>query len=211
MSDDFDLDSVLGIMEEAASAEKLTDYEVAVIVERDQIKDIVSEATEFVDDTSFQMLTYDEAVSDKLKTCDLILFECRLLEGLADLKIITQMRHIRPQIPLMVVTANQDAEYISACYEQGASDCVGVDINWQVLASKITATLKTSKIMGMFEFKNEEVISTMRSLRKVNDAMRQEKISRIVAETEQDFAEEAAEVNRQMKEILDHLREGFST
>ena len=55
----------------------------------------------------------------------------------------------------------------------------------------------------MVEFKNEELVNTMQSLQKVNSTAKKEKVNRILAETQRDFAEEAAKVNQQMKEILD--------
>ncbi|NRA65479.1 MAG: hypothetical protein HRU19_13410 [Pseudobacteriovorax sp.] len=209
MSEGLDLDSILGAMEDAAVAEKKTGNLIVKVLERQNIKDTIGEAQEFIEDAEFKEFSHDDSFLDHLQDVDLVVFECRLLEGLADLRTIGQIRMKRPQLPVLVFSANDDVEFISSVLEEGAADCLPVGSEWLVVSAKMKNLLKISKTLSLFEFKNEEVIKTMRSLREVNDAMKHEKMNRIMAETERDFAEEAAQVNRQMKEILDNLQEGF--
>ena len=142
MSEGLDLDSILGAMEDAAVAEKKTGNLIVKVLERQNIKDTIGEAQEFIEDAEFKEFSHDDSFLDHLQDVDLVVFECRLLEGLADLRTIGQIRMKRPQLPVLVFSANDDVEFISSVLEEGAADCLPVGSEWLVVSAKMKNLLK---------------------------------------------------------------------
>lgn len=207
---EFNVNDILAVMDEAAQAiEPSSGYSVLSIIERSQFKELLETAQTFLTEANYLHKVHSDDFENDLKTIDLVLLECRLIEGLQDLNLIERIRTIRPQVPILVLSVNDDPEYISSVYEAGANDAIDLSTDIRIFYSKANNLLKTSKVMGLVEFKNDEVVKTMESLRVLQSHVQQEKVSRILAETQRDFAEDALEANRQMKEILDNLREAF--
>ncbi|SMF52396.1 ATP-binding protein [Pseudobacteriovorax antillogorgiicola] len=203
------LDDILSAMDEASVQERSSDYKIAVLVERSSIMERLEVAKEFIDETTYANWNHDDELKDQLADIDLVFLECRLIEGIKDISKIRQIRSKRPQMPILVTSVNTDPEFVASIYEAGATDFLTVEEDIRVIFSKIQTFLRMSKVLSLVEFKNEEVINTMQTLRRLQSSAKQEKVSRILAETQRDFAEEAAGINQQMKEILDHLNEAF--
>ncbi len=155
------------------------------------------------------MTHYDDDVRIFLEDADIVLVECRLMEGFQDLKLINTIRDIRPLIPIIAVSSNMDAEFMVAAYETGVSDYVNADISVELLLAKIRCINRMAEAARHLETKNKEVVDSMQSLRHSKEKLKTEISSRINAETQKEFAQELAAIHKQNKEILDNLREAF--
>ena len=202
------VDDILGVLdaEPQQADERQT---VLCLLEKDESRTLMKSVESFSDGLSFVYRPHTKEVASQLDDVSLILIECRLLEGLQDLNLIRRLRTARPQIPIVALGLNDDDEYISSAYEAGVSDYIVLPAGPLVVLRKIDYLKDLAKRLHILEVKNNEVIEIMRSLRQANQNLKTEKSVRMAAETERDFAKEAALVNQQMKEILDNLREAF--
>ncbi len=155
------------------------------------------------------MAHYEDDVRIFLEDADIVLLECRILEGFKDLKLINAIRQIRPLIPIIAISSNTDGEFMVAAYETGVSDYLSVSISPELLLAKIRTLHRMAEATRFLEAKNKEVVDTMQSLRHSKEKLKSEINSRINAETQKEFAQELAAIHKQNKEILDNLREAF--
>ncbi len=202
------VDDILGVLD-AEPDQSVDQLSVLCIVERDEARTLLKHVEDLSDDlTTVYRAHGQDAIAD-LDHIALVVLECRLLEGLQDLNLIRKVRSRRPQLPILSLGVNDDEEYISSAYEAGVSDYITLPVGPLVLQRKVDYFKNLAKRLTVLEVKNNEVIEMMRSLRQANQNLKTEKSVRMAAETERDFAKEAALVNQQMKEILDNLREAF--
>jgi len=152
---------------------------------------------------------YGDDLKMFLEGADIVVIECRLMEGFQDLRLINAIRQARPLVPIVAISANLDHDFVLAAYENGVYDYLSYEISVELLLAKLRTIKRVSEAAVFLETKNQEVLDTMRSLRTSKEKLKSEINSRINAETQREFAEELAAVNQQNKEILDNLREGF--
>ncbi len=186
------------------------EFELRVVSITDKhAKDLVQEFATTYPSVKVLSAQYTDDPRVILDGADVVLIECRVLEGFNDLKLINQIRSARPLIPIIALSPNMDSEFIMAAYENGVVDYLNVDIPSELLLAKIRTVYRLSEAARFLETKNQEVVDTMRSLRSSKEKLKNEINSRINAETQKEFAEELASINQQNKEILDNLREAF--
>jgi two-component system chemotaxis sensor kinase CheA len=152
---------------------------------------------------------YEDDVRIFLEDADMVLLECRILEGFKDLKLINAIRQIRPLIPIVAISSNMDSEFMVAAYETGVSDYISASTGPELLLAKLRTLHRMAEATRFLEAKNKEVVDTMQSLRHSKEKLKSEINSRINAETQKEFAQELATIHKQNKEILDNLREAF--
>ncbi len=181
---------------------------VVAIVDR-QALDLVRQFQQDYPDIQVTAAHYDDDVKMFLEDADIVLVECRLLEGFKDLKLINSIRQIRPLIPIIAISSNSDAEFMVAAYENGVSDYVMNSIGPELLLAKMRTIHRISESTRHLEAKNQEVVDTMQSLRHSKEKLKTAISSQINAETQKEFAQELAVILKQNKEILDNLREAF--
>ncbi len=135
------------------------------------------------------MAHYEDDVRIFLEDADIVLLECRILEGFKDLKLINAIRQIRPLIPIIAISSNTDGEFMVAAYETGVSDYLSVNISPELLLAKIRTLHRMAEATRFLEAKNKEVVDTMQSLRHSKEKLKSEINSRINAETQKEFAQ----------------------
>lgn len=140
---------------------------------------------------------------------DLILFHCRVIQCMQDIDSISTIKQVKPLVPVMAFSDNKDEQFVTMLYENGVMDVLELAVPPVHLEKKILAIFDLIEANSLLEIKNIEAIDTARELRDKVNELNQEKISRLVAETERDMVEEVARLLNQNKEILDNLKEGF--
>lgn len=146
-----------------------------------------------------------------IESADILLIEFRIMGMLNDLQTVRDIRAKRPLMPIVVISENMDSEVMLMAYKEGINDYLHTSSTIDILAAKIKSFHKITKSSRLIEVQNEQIVSTMTSLREANNQLRQEAASRVLAETERDIADEMALILKQNKEILDNLTSGFFT
>lgn len=131
-----------------------------------------------------------------------VLIEVRVVEAFEDLGLLRDIRRERPLIPIIVISDNADPDFMLEGYKAGATDYIGSLITPEVLGQKIFSLNKLSESARLIEVQNNQLVSTMKAQREADE-------KRMMAEKDKSIAEAQAEANRQTKEILDNLKEGF--
>jgi two-component system chemotaxis sensor kinase CheA len=187
-----------------------TDYELRLVAVIDRgARDLVQTFQSQNPTIQVTAAHYEDDVRIFLEDADIVLVECRILEGFKDLKLINSIRQVRPLIPIVAVSSNMDAEFMVAAYETGISDYISVETPSELLLAKLRTLHRMAEATRFLEAKNKEVVDTMQSLRHSKEKLKSEINSRINAETQKEFAQELATILKQNKEILDNLREAF--
>jgi len=132
----------------------------------------------------------------------LVLVECRLLEAFEDFGIIREMRRARPLVPIIAVSENNDPDFLMEVLKAGANDFFTSETTSDIAASKIHSFSRLSASARLIEVQNEELVTTMRAQREADE-------KRMRAEAEKSIAEAQAAADKQTREILDNLTEGF--
>lgn len=184
---------------------------ILAITDRDNILSLIRETDQRFDFLNFLTISHDDDYLVRIDQADIVFIECRIVGIFADLQTIRNIRKKSPMIPIVVISENQDSEFVLIAFNEGISDYVSVKITKEILAAKFKAFYKYAQSARFVEIQNEHLVSTMKSLRIANDDLKQEATNRIIAEAEMDMAEEVAKAHAQSKEILDSLKDGFFT
>ena len=196
---------------EQDSAEDL--ISVLGIIERESIHQLVLDFKQEYTNISINNFQHSESGSFEplFEVVDILIMECRIIGLFSDLQTIREIRAQRPLMPIIMISENMDSEVMLMAYKEGVNDYIPTNTTKEVLAAKIKSFYKMSKSAKLIEVQNEQLVSTMKSLREANNELRQEATSRVVAEAERDVADEIARIHKQNKEILDNLTSGFFT
>lgn len=135
--------------------------------------------------------------------------ECRLMGIFEDLQRIRNIRQARPLVPIIAISENADPTFQAGIYSSGATEVINPNVDAQLLKMKLTSYIKLSESGTILEIKNQESIRAMKSLREALDNLKKEMNSRIAAESEKAIAQKQAEQHKQIREIMDHLSEGY--
>jgi two-component system chemotaxis sensor kinase CheA len=147
-----------------------------------------------------------ESVFDKTH---IFLVECRVLAFYDDLQVIRNIHQKRPLTPIIAMTQSDDMNLHSIIYSSGTLEVLNENFEPQILNIKFLSYAGLAETTGLLEIKNQESIQAMRSLRQANEQLKKEMDSRIAAEREKAIAEKTAEENKLIREIMDHLKEGY--
>ncbi|MFK7824384.1 MAG: ATP-binding protein [Oligoflexales bacterium] len=183
------------------------------IIERESIHKLVLDFKQEFTNISINNFQHSESGSYEplFEVVDLLIIECRIIGLFSDLQTIREIRTQRPLMPIIMISENMDSEVMLMAYKEGVNDYIPTTTTKEVLAAKIKSFYKMAKSAKLVEVQNEQLVSTMKSLREANNELRQEATSRVVAEAERDMADEIAKIHKQNKEILDNLTSGFFT
>jgi CheY-like chemotaxis protein/signal transduction histidine kinase len=150
-------------------------------------------------------------VADSCKCSDFVIIECRLTEVFEDLQVVRSLRAVRPLLPIIAISANQDPEFAAMVFDAGVTCYLPEPVVAGVMSAQILSLYTLSESSRIMEIKNNELVDTMRSLREANEELKIATAKRIKAERQKAAAEKEAEIHRHTKEILDNLNEGFFT
>ena len=183
------------------------------IIERESIHQLVLDFKQEYATISINNFQHSESGSFEplVEVVDILIIECRIIGLFSDLQTIREIRAKRPLMPIIMISENMDSEVMLMAYKEGVNDYIPTSTTKEVLAAKIKSFYKMGKSAKLVEVQNDQLVSTMKSLREANNELRQEATSRVVAEAERDMADEVARIHKQNKEILDNLRSGFFT
>lgn len=181
------------------------------IYERNGVKQLMADIEGNYGNVTIYSYHHSEDFKSTLKNSDIILFECRIIGIFSDLQSIREIRNARPFVPIIVISENQDSEMKLMAFQEGVNDYVPLSVSKEELVARLKSFQRISQSAKMVEVQNDQLVTTMKSLREANNELRQESTSRIVAEAERDVAEEVSRIHKQNKEILDNLRSGFFT
>ena len=145
---DLTLDEILNVMDEASIQEKSSAYKVATIIERSSIADIFDQTKSFIEDTTYVDFKHDDNLQGKNSRCRRHFFGMSIDREYSRSEPYSgNIRNLEPQIPIVVMSVNDDAEFVASVFESGATDFLhGDDI--QVVYSKLNSFLRMSKILG---------------------------------------------------------------
>lgn len=82
---------------------------------------------------------------------DLVLLDVQMGEGLNGYETCRQMRELKPDLPVILVTANQDDESVNMGFESGSSDYIKKPVSRLELLARVnnTITLKRSEMNNL--------------------------------------------------------------
>lgn len=138
---------------------------------------------------------------DAVKAAAVVL-EIRMMEAFEDLALIREIRALRPLVPVVAISSNQDPDFVLEAYKAGVNDYISDEITPDIFGHKLLSFSKLSESSRLIEVQNSQLVSTMQAQREADQ-------QRMLAEKERSIAAAQAEANRQTKEILDNLKEGF--
>jgi C4-dicarboxylate-specific signal transduction histidine kinase len=107
--------------------------------------------------------TFNNQVTDNI---GFAVIEVRITNAFDDLKNIKLTRTQRPMLPIIALTNNKDKDFITELFKAGATDYASLDIDAQSLTEKVNSLFKMSEAGRMVEIQNEELVNSMKSLRK---------------------------------------------
>jgi two-component system chemotaxis sensor kinase CheA len=136
------------------------------------------------------------------KDVSIVVVECRMLEAFEDFGIIRDIRRERALVPIIAVSENGDPDFVLEALKAGANDWFGPETTPDIVNAKIASLNKLAASARLIEIQNDELVTTMRAQREADER-------RMKAEAERTIAEAQAAANRQTREILDNLSEGF--
>ncbi len=190
------------------SGAKQYEYKAVAIVDR-YSRDLIHKLQSTYPKVRITFGQYHEKPANFLDDADLVLIECRLMEGFKDLKMISAIRQERPFIPIISISSNLDQEFMQAAFEAGVFDYVSSETSPEILHAKLRCIVRITDSSRHLELKNQEAVDSMKSMRRSKEKLKEEINNRLEAETQKEFANELAEIHQQNKEILDNLREAF--
>lgn len=153
---------------------------------------------------SIDFINHESSPEDYLKDCVVIVIECRLLEAFSDLILLRKIREKRPLVPVVLISKNDDPDFVVEAYSAGTTDYCLMDIAPEVLAAKIEVFAKMSQSARIIELQNQEVVESLKIQRQAFE-------QKLAAEKDKAHMAAEVEINRRTKEILDNLSEAFFT
>ena len=134
----------------------------------------------------------------------LLLFECRLIEGIKDLQIIREIRERNSLISIIAISANEDEEYLSDLYKFGVTDCMIGEINPKILSNKMKVYKGFSDKINYVKIQNEEMISSIEQIKAAHEKNRkmQEEYAR---KLEKEVELKTASLNATRKDLSEML------
>lgn len=175
---------------------------VCAIIENPDVKALCDEMTAASPDVLVHTFSHKEDFATAIETAQVIIMECRLMEGFDDLVTIRGLRERRPLVPIIVLSVNQDPDFVLEALRTGANDYISTAVTAGILAAKLHSFHKLSEAGRLIEIQNSELVRSMKAEREATE-------KKLQAEKERSLAEAQAEAHRQTREILDNLREGF--
>ena len=161
--------SVLDSFDDDGTEATLPNVRIVTLVERPEACALTEAAARTTQRLSFELMDHQAFTADALQSAAMLLIECRIIEGYEDLGRIRTARQARPLMPIAVISANIDVEFMLSAYEAGASDYVAVATNAELFAARLVAMAKMSASAHLVEMQNEELLWSMKSLRREMD------------------------------------------
>ena len=203
--DDDMLDDDAGIDWEQAASQ----IDVMVVTNQEEVTNLLHQVKVVAPVYNFEFKPPSEDVAEAVAGYAIFIVEVRIMTVFDDLQKIRAIRQARPMVPIIAISKNDDPTFQSGIYEAGGTEVIAPSINPQILGLKLDSSSKLSEAGQVLEIKNQESIRAMKSLREANENLKKEMHSRIEAESQKAIAEKQAEQHKQIREIMDHLSEGY--
>ncbi len=149
-------------------------------------------------------LLHTDPLEESIKNASVIILECRIMEGFADLLVLRNIRTQRPLVPVIILSKNDDADFTIEAFSAGATDYISGELAPEILAAKVEVYFKISASAKIIELQNQEVIESLKNQRLAFE-------QKLSAEKAKAQMETEFEITRRTKEILDNLNEAFFT
>ncbi len=108
---------------------------------------------------------------------DLMLLDYQLEDGLGvDLLEVDRVAHYLSKPPVIMISVNEDAEYLEECFRKGIADYIIKPVNLSLLALKVKSLINSVKLQRLISAQNIELEAFKR------DAEREEQVAKFTYE-----------------------------
>jgi signal transduction histidine kinase len=133
-----------------------------------------------------QCVRHAAIAPEAVAAAQVVVIECRLLEGFADLAFVRRIRAERPLMPIVAVSVNQDPGFVQQAFAAGVTDFLRPDQLPELVAAKLLALEAMGRAARLAEVQNGELVRSL-------SVLRVEMQERLKAEQEKALAQEQSQ------------------
>lgn len=155
---------------------------VLAVAERADVRLLIDGATQLLPGATLTHQPHQGFSIEASGTPDLLILECRVINGFEDLELVRRARQSRPLMPISVLSANDDEEFVLAAYAAGATDYVVLPASAKTFAARCATWAKATRSSHLMELQNLELVQSLQSLRQEIEVRKQAEEARNVAQ-----------------------------
>jgi DNA-binding NarL/FixJ family response regulator len=158
MNDEFeliDLDEVQAFSE---------DVFVLASLKKPETSSFMDHVAQKFSNLTFSFCSADSVESVVLELPDVVVFETTVLDVLEDLNTVRKLRQLKPSVPVLILSDNDDAEFQVAFYQAGASVYSVTHRNIELFIAQIFGLQSLSKTGRLLEVRNNLLSDKLKKL-----------------------------------------------
>ena len=167
---------------------------ILALAERDSLIESLKQVQTIYENQVIEIRKHEDLPKD-LSKFHITLIEYRLTEAFNDISLANKIRTLRPMMPILGTSINDDLDFSMMTFENGANDFFAITTPYNMLAVKFRSFHLFCETGRVLEIKNSAMVDSYADLR--------------VSKQKQKAAEIKAEYLQQTKEIMDSLQEGY--
>lgn len=139
--------------------------QILAVCEKPDVKQLIETAAKLIPGATLTFQKHANFTATAAGSSDLVLVECRVIEGFEDLELVRAVRQQRPLMAISVLSANDDSEYVGAVFGAGATDYISLPLQPTVVAARCASWIKSTRSSRLMELQNTELVQSLQSLR----------------------------------------------
>ena len=141
---------------------------------------------------------YSMVATPVLGSADIIVYVIRLVEYSVDCRNIQAIRRLRPLVPIIAISQNDNLDFKLTLFAHGTSDVYSADLPTREVAAKLSGLLRVARSSRMVEAQNSILVRSMAKLRELNSELQRAVDAKLRAEDERNKSEALALASSKM-------------